>query len=103
MERACRPLCGLQVGAASSEDKNRLLQRCEPAWRLPEPIVRLSRLQFPSKENDVATAYPRAWLHAPRQPKDAEGHQPDNPPMDALSSHRQGPAEPSHKLPPVHS
>src|SRR5229473_6419564 len=103
MERACRPLCGLQVGAASSEDKNRLLQRCEPAWRLPEPIVRLSRLQFPSKENDVARAYPRAWLHARRQPKGAEGHQPDNPAMDASSSQRQGPAGPRQDVQPVHS
>jgi hypothetical protein len=67
------PFCGLQVGAASCEDKNRLLQRCKPAWRLPKPIVRLSRLQFPSEENDVARAYPRARLHARRQPKGAEG------------------------------
>ena len=43
MERACRPLCGLQAGAASGEDEDRLLQGCEPARRLPEHPVRLSR------------------------------------------------------------
>ena len=30
MERACRPFCGLQAGAASREDEDRLLQGCEP-------------------------------------------------------------------------
>ena len=54
MERACRPLCGLQAGSASREDEDRLLQGCEPARRFPEPIVRLSRLHIPSEENDLA-------------------------------------------------
>ena len=34
MERACRSSCGLQAGAASGEDEDRLLQGCEPARRL---------------------------------------------------------------------
>jgi hypothetical protein len=95
--------CCLQVGAASCEDKNRLLQRCEPMWRLPESIVRLSRLQFPSEENDVARAYPRARLHARHQPKGAEGHQPDNPAIGSLSSQRQGPEGTGQDVQPVHS
>src|SRR5262249_40870480 len=32
---ACGPLRGLQAGAASAEDEDRLLQGCEPARRLP--------------------------------------------------------------------
>src|SRR6476660_8586405 len=32
MERAWPTLCGLQAGAASTEDENRLLQGCAPAW-----------------------------------------------------------------------
>ena len=39
MGRDCRPLCGLQAGAASREDEDRLLQGCEPARRIPKPIV----------------------------------------------------------------
>src|ERR1700675_1049621 len=42
MERACRPLCGLQAGAASREDEDRLLLGCEPTRRLPYHLVRLS-------------------------------------------------------------
>src|SRR5216683_6270088 len=103
MERACRPLCGLRVGAASCEDKNRLLQRCEPAWRLPEPVVRFSRLQFPGEEDDVARSYPRARLHARRQPKGAEGHQPSNPALDPSPPQRQIPAGTSQDVQPVHS
>jgi hypothetical protein len=38
MKRTCRPLCGLQAGAASREDEDRLLQGCEPARRFLEPI-----------------------------------------------------------------
>src|SRR5215469_14770029 len=31
----CGPPCGLQAGATSAEDEDHLLQRCEPARRLP--------------------------------------------------------------------
>jgi hypothetical protein len=47
MKRACGSLCDLQVGAASTEDEDRLLQGCQPAWRVPESIVRLSRILVP--------------------------------------------------------
>ncbi|SRR5258708_4480014 len=55
MERACRPLCGLRVGAAS-EDENRLLQRCEPAWRLVVATVSTFDL-IEASERVVALAY----------------------------------------------
>src|SRR6516165_12424122 len=103
MERACRPLCGLRVGAASREDENRLLQRCEPAWQLPEPIVRFSRLQFPSEEDDMARSYPCTRLHARRQPEGAEGHRPSNPALDPSPPKRQVPAGTSQDVQPVHS
>ena len=77
-------VCKLVLHPAKT--KNRLLQGCEPAWRLPEPIVRFSRFQFPSEENDVARSSPRARLHARRQPEGTHGHQPDNPAMDASSA-----------------
>jgi hypothetical protein len=35
MECVAGTLCGLQAGAASREDEDRLLQGCEPPWRLP--------------------------------------------------------------------
>src|SRR5204863_9909314 len=86
MERTCRPLCGLQAGPASAKDQNRLLQGREPAWRLPKPIVRISRIHVSSKEDDVARAYPRAWLHASGQSEGVEVHQPDDPALDPSSS-----------------
>ena len=39
MERTCRSSCGLQAGAASGEDEDRLLQGCEPARRLSYHLV----------------------------------------------------------------
>ena len=39
MERVGRSFCGLQAGPASTEDEDRLLQGCEPAWRVSEPVV----------------------------------------------------------------
>src|ERR1700745_1281790 len=53
MERACRPLCGLQAGAASREDEDRLLQGCEPTRRLPYHLVRLSGIPVSGPEDDV--------------------------------------------------
>src|SRR6202007_1987871 len=50
MERVAGSLCGLQAGAASREDEDRLLQGCEPPWRLSEPVVRLSRVYIPGEE-----------------------------------------------------
>src|SRR6201982_1392560 len=51
MERVAGSLCGLQAGAASREDEDRLLQGCEPPWRLSEPVVRLSRVYIPGEES----------------------------------------------------
>src|SRR5215469_9114130 len=51
MERVAGSLCGLQAGAASPEDKDRLLQGCEPPRRLSEPVVRLSRVYIPGEES----------------------------------------------------
>src|SRR5213595_4120259 len=92
MERACRPLCGLQAGAASAEDEDRLLQGCESARRLPEPIVRLSRFHVSSEEDDMERA-PRARLHACSQPEGVDVHQPDDPALDPSSSQRQIPCK----------
>jgi RNA-directed DNA polymerase len=58
---------------------------------------------FPSEENDVARSHPHARLPARRQPKGADGHQPDNPAVDASSSQRQGPAGAGPDVQPVHS
>src|SRR3977135_3367094 len=74
MECTCRSLCGGQAGVASREDEDRLLQGCEPAWRLPEPVVRLSWLHVSSQEDDVARSDPNAPLHARRQSKGVEVH-----------------------------
>src|SRR5450755_3769759 len=53
MERACKPSCGLQAGAASGEDEDRLLQGCEPAWRLSYHLVRFFGLSVSSPEDDL--------------------------------------------------
>jgi len=51
--RDCRPLHGLQAGAASAEDKDRLLQGCKSAGRLSRHPLRLSRLPVSSQEDNV--------------------------------------------------
>src|SRR6202045_3923353 len=53
MERACRSSCGLQAGAASGEDEDRLLQGCEPARRLSYHLVRLFGIPVSGPEDDV--------------------------------------------------
>ena len=58
--------------------------------------------QFPSKENDLARAVPRARLHARRQPEGADGHQPDDPALGASSSQRQVPARSGPDVQSVH-
>src|SRR4051794_17179560 len=86
MERACRPLCGLQAGAASREDEDRLLQGCEPARRFPEPIVRLSRVQIPSEKSVGKRASCLCVLPARRQPEGVDVHRSDDPALDAHHS-----------------
>src|ERR1700747_1688937 len=76
-ERACRPLCGLQAGAASREDEDRLLQGCEPTRRLPYHLVRLSGIPVSGPEDDVEgrhEAYLRAQLPTRRQPEGVDVH-----------------------------
>src|ERR1700675_2640491 len=76
MERTCRSSCGLQAGAASGEDEDRLLQGCEPARRLSYHLVRFSGFSISSPEDDLEwKGCPR--LHARRQSESVDGHQPD--------------------------
>ena len=76
MERACRPSCGLQAGAASGEDEDRLLQGCEPARRLSYHLVRRSGFSISSPDDDLEwKGGPR--LHARRQSESVDGHQPN--------------------------
>src|ERR1700693_5220472 len=77
MERACRPLCGLQAGAASREDEDRLLQGCEPTRRLPYHLVRLSGIPVSGPEDDVEgrhEAHLRAQLPPRRQSEGVDVH-----------------------------
>ena len=86
---SCRPLCGLQAGAASGEDEDRLLQGCEPKGRLPRHLVRFSGLSVPCPEDDVGEggqAHLHAWLPACRQPEGADVHQSDGPALGASPS-----------------
>jgi RNA-directed DNA polymerase len=76
------------AGAASWEDKDRLLQGCQPARRLSQHLVRLSRLCISSEEDDVGEGgrlLLRAQLPACRQPEGADVDQPDHPAMDPSS------------------
>src|SRR4029077_19330466 len=50
MECVAGSLCRLQAGAGSREDEDRLLQGCEPPWRLSKPVVRLSRVSFRARK-----------------------------------------------------
>ena len=96
-------LCGLQVGAASGEDEDRLLQGCEPAWRLSEPVVRLSRVYVPSEEGVGKGTSALCVLPARRQSESVDVHQPNSSALGASSSQRQVPAGPGRDVQPVHS
>jgi site-specific DNA recombinase len=105
LECDCRPLRGLQAGAASAEDEDRLLQGCEPEGRLPRHPLRLPGLPVSSSEDDVGEggqAHLRAQLPACRQPEGADAHQPNSPAMGASSSQRQVPAGSGRDVQPVH-
>jgi hypothetical protein len=102
MERACRPSCGLQAGAASGEDEDRLLQGCEPARRLSYHLVRLSGFSISSPDDDLKwKGGPR--LHARRQSESVDGHQPNGSALVASSSQRQVPAGAGRDVQLVHS
>ena len=79
-ERIGGSVHGLQVGSTSAENTTRLLHRCEPARRLPEPVVRFSRLSIPPEKIGLARASSICGLlPACCQPKSAEGHGSDTP------------------------
>jgi RNA-directed DNA polymerase len=63
------PVCGLQACSAPAEDKARLLQGHEPAGRLSEPIIRLSRLRVSAEEGSVARRSIRRFVPACGSPK----------------------------------
>ena len=56
-------VCSLQAGFTSREDATRLLQGCEPARRLPEPVLRFSGLPVSPEEIDPWVS-PRCLLPA---------------------------------------
>ena len=64
MERACRPLCGLQAGAASREDEDRLLQGCEPTRRLPYHLVRPSGIPVRARKTMWREGTKRIFAHS---------------------------------------
>src|SRR4051794_32654986 len=71
--------CGrLQAGAASREDKDRLLQGCEPARQLPEPVARLSRIHIPSEKSVGKGTLCLCVLPARRQSEGVDVHQPNS-------------------------
>src|SRR5262249_39396149 len=74
MECVAGTLCGLQAGAASREDEDRLLQGCEPPWRLSEPVVRLSRVFIPGEESVGKGTLCLCVLPARRQSEGVDVH-----------------------------
>src|SRR5262244_2605355 len=103
MARVAGSLCGLQAGAASREDKDRLLQGCEPSWRLSEPVVRLSRVYIPGEKSVGKGRSGLCVLPARRQSEGVDVHQPNSSALGASSSQRQVPAGPGRDVQPVHS
>ena len=105
MERVAGTLCGLQAGAASREDEDRLLQGCEPARRPPGYPLRLSGFPVSSPEDHVGEggqAYLRAQFPARRQPEGVDAHQPRASPLGASSPQRQIPDRAGPDVQPVH-
>jgi len=86
MECVAGTLCGLQAGAASREDEDRLLQGCEPPWRLSEPVVRLSRVFIPGEESVGKGTLCLCVLPARRQSEGVDVHQPNSSALGASSS-----------------
>src|SRR6516165_7679326 len=102
MERACWSLCDLQVGAASAEDEDCVLQGCGPARRLSEPDIRLSRIHVPSEESAGERGSSVCWLPARGQPESAHVHQLVYPALGASPSQRQIPARFGQRVQSVH-
>ena len=72
------------------EDKDRLLQGCEPPWRLSEPVVRLSRVYIPGEESVVKGTSGLCVLPARCQSEGVDVHQPNSSALGASSSQRLG-------------
>lgn len=85
------PISGLWVGSPSAEDEACLLQGHEPAWRLPEPIVRFSRLHVSAEKGDLARSSIRRLIPARGQSESAESDPADDPTMGGPPSERHGP------------
>ena len=64
LECDCRPLRGLQAGAASREDEDRLLQGCEPARRLPNIRFDFLGFQFRARKIMWVKADRRIFAHS---------------------------------------
>src|SRR5262244_2844939 len=85
------------------KDEDRLLQGCEPPWRLSEPVVRLSRVYIPGEESVGKGTLAICVLPARRQSEGVDVHQPNSSALGASSSQRQVPAGPGRDVQPVHS
>src|SRR6516225_2271015 len=103
MECVKGSLCGLQAGAASREDEDRLLRGCEPPWRLSEPVVRLSRVYIPGEESVGKGTSGLCVLPAGRRSEGVDVHRPNSSALGASSSQRQVPAGAGRDVQPVHS
>ena len=73
---------------------------CEPPWRLPEPVVRLSRVYVPSEES-VGGGRSALCVLPARRSESVDVHQPNRSALDTLSSQRQVPAGPGRDVQPV--
>jgi len=80
-----------QAHSAPAEDEARLLQGHEPARRLSEPNVRLSRLCVPAEGGDMARQSTRGRVPACSQSEGAESNQANDPAMVLASTERPDP------------
>src|SRR5215468_9573166 len=102
MERTCRSLCDLQVGTASAEDEDCLLQGCKPAWRLSDSVVHFPRIYVSSEESAGEGRSSVCLLPARDQSESADVHQPVHPALGSSPSQRQVPARFGQDVQSVH-
>jgi len=81
----------LQARSAPAKDEDRLLQGHEPARRLSEPDVRLSRLCVPAEGGDMARQSARGRVPACSQSEGTESNQANDPAMGLASTERPDP------------
>ena len=91
MEQLGGSIYSLQAHSAPAEDEARLLQGHEPARRLSEPDVRLSRLCVPAEGGDIARQSTRGRGPACSQSEGAESNQANDPAMVLASTERPDP------------